>query len=303
VAASRYWELRVPAPADISEALTNFAWELGALGVVEELAGDEGPRLRAFFPDTPTVADLGARVDGYLESLRALGFDAPRSREVLTLAEAPWADAWREHFRPLTVGRGLAVAPPWDAGPIGGRLVIVIDPGRAFGTGHHGSTAGALAALEDVVARERPAHAIDVGTGSGILAIAAARLGVGRVLAIDTDPDAIAAARSNAARNGTEASVQATVADVQTLEAAPSRLVLANLLTAAHLALGPRYAALLQAGGVLVVGGILDAEADRVIAALASHGFSTERARSVDGWTTLELRRPASPRAPLQHPS
>ena len=287
---SAYAELTVDVGEEATEALTNFLWEVGAVGVVEETVRDTPARLRAFFPATMDGEALLTRVDTYLGGLRDLGLAAgPRAR-LTPLADVDWAAAWREHFRPVPVGRALLVAPPWDLPERSDRLVLAIEPGRAFGTGHHGTTAGCLELLEAHVDAEGPARAIDLGTGSGILAVAAARLGVAEVLACDTDPDAVAATLTNASRNGVSGALRAVVADAATLEADPAPLVLANLLAAAHHALAPRYARLVVAGGALVLGGLLDAEADAVTAALATHGFHREAARSLEGWTSLALR-------------
>ena len=290
-----YVEVVVDVGDDAAEALTNFLWEQGAVGVVEEalLAGPS--RLRAFFPLTASgdTLALTVRVDAYLAGLRALGHAAgPRAR-VAPVADADWASAWREHFRPVAVGRSLLIAPPWEQPAAGKRVVLSIEPGRAFGTGHHGTTATCLELLESLVAAERPARALDLGTGSGILAIAAARLGVADVLACDSDPDAIAAAGANAERNGVSERVRTVVDDVATLAAPPAPLVLANLLAAAHRAFAARYTVLVADGGVLVAGGLLDAEADDVAATLAAHGFRREAARSLEGWTSLALRHAA----------
>ena len=110
------------------------------------------------------------------------------------------------------------------------------------------------------------------------------------MLACDSDPDAITAAVANAAVNGVPDRVRASVADVATLAVEPAPLVLANLLAAAHRAFGARYTTLVAAGGVLVAGGLLDAEADDVARALAAHGFHREAARRLEGWTSLALR-------------
>jgi ribosomal protein L11 methyltransferase len=287
-----YWELALTVAPDVEEGLTNFLWELGALGVVQEEAPGP-PRLRAFFAGDADPALLDARVSDYLIALTALGLPAPPPSRLTPLIDGNWAEAWREHFRPLPVGRRLLVAPPWDVPTCPGRIVTVIEPGRAFGTGHHESTAGCLEALEIIIGAGVPARAIDLGTGSGILAIAAARLGVGHTLAVDDDPDAVACAVRNAALNGVADRVAVVRADAATLIAEPAPLVMANLLTAAHVGLAAVYRRSVAAGGVLVLGGILDHEGPTAVAALAAQGFALEATRSIREWTTIVGRRAA----------
>jgi len=289
----RYWELTVGIPEDAAEGLTNFVWELGALGVVEEEPAGDTPRLRAFFAEAADTAILATRVDAYVAALDALGFHGGRPARVAPVADEDWAAAWQAHFAPFPLGRRLVIAPPWDARPVVGRELLVIEPGRAFGTGQHGSTAGCLLLLEALAEANPPARALDLGTGSGILAIAAARLGVGEIHAVDSDPDAIASATANVERNGLGHRVQCAVADAATLAAPRFPLVLANLLAAAHRALGTRYAALLAPGGVLILGGLLDGEADDVARIMAAQGFSRVDTRSVEGWTSLACRHAA----------
>ncbi len=287
---SEYWELAISASEAVEDALTNFLWELGALGVV----GEEGPtrelRLRAFFP-AAAATDLEARLADYLAGLRALGLPTTHGAILTRLADVDWTEAWRAHFRPLPVGRRLLIAPPWEAAPAPERLLIVIDPGRAFGTGHHASTVGCLESLEDIVEREAPPSAIDLGTGSGILAIAAIRLGVSTVLAVDDDPDALACAATNAGRNGVAGSIRPLESDAGAVVSPAVGLVLANLLAPAHLRLGADYARYVAPGGALVLGGILEAEATAVLATVAGHGFVSGAIRSADGWSTVVLRR------------
>jgi ribosomal protein L11 methyltransferase len=292
MSSSRYWELTVGVPGDLSEGLTNLAWELGALGVVEEERPGGGAMLRAFFPETVAAAMLEGSVRQYLEGLRELGFAPARDLQVMALADENWADAWRAHFTPRPVGHRLLIVPPWEGHSANGRLVITIEPGRAFGTGHHGTTAGCLEAIEAVVERDRPARMIDVGTGSGVLAIAAARLGVGAVLAVDDDPDAVACAMANAARNHVSDRVRCMLADAAGLREARVPLLVANLLSAAHRRLAALYRRSLSPGGTLVLGGILDAEAREVAAVLADRELAHRGSFSVEGWTTLELRAP-----------
>jgi ribosomal protein L11 methyltransferase len=297
MSSSHYWELTVGAPGDLSEGLTNLAWELGALGVVEEEEPGRGARLRAFFPETIAASALEESVRRYLDGLRALGFAPAADVRVAALADENWADAWRVHFKPRAVGRRLLIAPPWDLPAPNGRIVIEIEPGRAFGTGHHGTTAGCLEALEAAIERDPPSRMLDVGTGSGILAIAAARLGVASVLAVDDDPDAVACAMANAARNHVSDRVRCALADAATLREPRAPLVVANLLSAAHRRLAAQYLRSLTPGGTLLLGGILDAEAADLGGALADHGLIHRASRSVEGWTTLELRAPLYDRA------
>ena len=291
-ASPRYWELTLTVPAGAAEGLTNFLWETGALGVVEEERPGAPPELRAFFAETTPPAVLTERVTAYADGLAALGFGAVGRPRVEVLEDGGWAEAWREHFRPIRVGRRFVITPPWETPDAGDRLVLVIEPGRAFGTGHHGSTAGCLEAIERVIETPRaPARALDLGTGSGILAIALARLGVTRVLAIDDDPDAIAAATANAARNAVDAHVECRVDDAARVSTAPAPLVVANLITAVHRRLASHYGRVVEPGGVLILGGILDAEAAEVEETVRAHGWRPDGVVSREGWSTLVFLR------------
>jgi len=265
--------------------------------VVEEQPADQRPTLRAFFPHVIQPAALETRVREYLGSLGALGLATPSAPTITALPDGDWGEAWREHFRPLAVGRRLLIAPPWDVPRAGERAVLIIEPGRAFGTGHHGSTAGCLDLLERVLDGETFESALDLGTGSGILAVAAARLGVARIVAVDEDPDATAAATANAERNGVAARIDCRLGDAAVLDLAPAPLVLANLLTSAHVKLAPRYRRLVAPGGALVLGGILDSEADGVRDALGARGFVATVTSSIEGWSALGFRAPVHDRA------
>jgi ribosomal protein L11 methyltransferase len=169
-------------------------------------------------------------------------------------------------------------------------LTVVIEPGRAFGTGHHGTTEGCLVLLEEALAVAPGAAVLDIGTGTGILAIAALRLGAAAVLAIDVDPDAIAATAVNAERNGCRGLI-ARLAEPQDI-AEPAPIVLANLLTNTHLALAPHYARLVTPGGQLVLGGMLEDEDDRVGRTLAARGFERRSRLALEGWASLRLAAP-----------
>jgi ribosomal protein L11 methyltransferase len=308
----QYWRLTFPRFEESSgfeepsEGLVNFIWELGALGVVED------EELQAFFPPGTSPGELLGQIRAYLDGLRQLGFRAPPEPTLAPLLEEPWAEAWKRYFAPVAVGRGLLIVPGWVAAESGAELGnggvslpapvppdqdtprtrIVIEPGRAFGTGHHGSTAGCLVLLERVLARAPAGRAVDLGTGSGILAITAAHLGVAEVLAIDVDPDAVANAAANARRNGVAQRVRCTLGDAATTRLPePVSLALANLLAPAHIRLASRYSLLLRPGGTLIAGGILDSEVPATREALAAARLTAVDEASVDGWSALACAR------------
>jgi len=279
------------------EALSNFLWEAGALGVVDEVvaeAGDEAIVLRAFFPPGRDADDLATGVRAYATELTALGLAAPAQVVVDRLAPAPWGEAWRAHFRPLAVGRRLAVCPPWERPAealTAGREILWIEPGRAFGTGGHATTRACLALLERALDRRPALRALDVGTGSGILAIAALRLGVAEAWAIDLDPDAATAARENAVRNGVAERLRVVITDLGGWRGPVADLVLANLLAATHVAHAALLARAVEPGGYLVLGGALVHEVPAVVGALAPHGLWLAEVAEQEGWAAMIVGR------------
>lgn len=287
-----FWQLTVPTSADSEDALTNFLWEQGALGVVEEAAPGVPPRLRAFFAESMSSTRLLAAVQAYQASLRSLGFAIEsQGTEIAPLLDEAWASAWQQSFPAREVGRRLLVLPPWIEPPARGagpeRLTVIIEPGRAFGTGHHGTTEGCLVLLEEALATRPAVPTLDIGTGTGILAIAALKLGASSALAIDVDPDAVTATQINAGRNGC-ASLIVRLAEPQEITG-HFPLVLANLLTHTHLALAPQYARLVAPGGSLVLGGMLQDEDGRVSDALGGAGLVTRSRLALEGWASLRL--------------
>jgi ribosomal protein L11 methyltransferase len=288
-----FWELSVPTSPETAEGLTNFLWEQGALGVVEEETLGDAPRLRAFYAGHVSSTRLLAAVSEYRTGLGALGFSLGAEPEIFPLHDEQWASAWQQSFPPLTVGERLFVAPPWETAPTpAGRVRVVIEPGRAFGTGHHGSTEGCLALLDRSLAAGPAARVLDIGTGTGILAVAAVALGAPRVFAIDVDPDAVAAARQNAEANGVADRIHVGGGGPEALpRTAAFDLVLANILTHTHLALVPQYRRRVAPFGALVLGGMLLGEDDQVTRALVPHGFTPRETLERDGWAAALLVR------------
>jgi ribosomal protein L11 methyltransferase len=284
IAPAHWVSLRIAAPEELVDAIANFLIEQGAPGVLTEEAAVDAP-----LPASALVSVRGA-LERWLESLSAVDSRASAVRVASApVADVDWSALAREQHRPVEIGRRLLVAPPWDVPRAGDREVLVIEPGMAFGTGHHATTRTCLAAIEDAVAAGAVGSALDVGTGSGILALALARLGVARVVAIDTDPAVLAIARANLIRNG--ASRVALAGGSVTATRARFDLVVANLLADALVAEAPALAAAVAREGRLVLSGILAEQVAEVTSAYV--GWRVHDIRSDEEWRTLVLERRA----------
>ncbi|MFQ5962243.1 MAG: 50S ribosomal protein L11 methyltransferase [Candidatus Methylomirabilales bacterium] len=292
-----YVEVSVSASAEAAEALTDFLFSEGALGLVTEDApgGSSEILIRTSFPRTSPVEPIVTRLKQYQQSLAALGLVGAGGRiEVREIPAEDWGRSWKEHFKPLAVGNRLLIAPPWEGGPFpGDRLPIRIDPGMSFGTGHHATTRMCLESLEIFMGswvQTRGPWVLDVGTGTGILAIAAALLGAEQVVAIDTDPEACEAATKNLALNKTTGPVQILHGGVDALE--PERrfdLLLVNLDTKSLSHLFDSLSAHLAPWGRLVASGILVDE-ERTVSDAAETSAFRVTARQFDGeWLCLTL--------------
>ncbi len=227
---------------------------------------------------------------------RVLGPDGASVRAVDVPYE-DWAARSQANLRAIRVGR-VVVAPPWNVpgdGEADGCAVVVIEPSTGFGTGHHASTRLCLRALQACLdGAAQPPDVLDLGTGSGVLAIAAHKLGAAHVVALDSDADALANARDNLARNAAEGAVALRQADIARLAAPAALVVTANLSGAVLIRHASRIARHVRATGSLIAGGLTLAEEEQVRAAfdgsLTPAGRETE-----DGWAALTLRRGSPP--------
>jgi ribosomal protein L11 methyltransferase len=292
----------------VSEMLTRFApggtsVEPG-FGLVDEGLGavidpTKPAVVRAYLPGLDPAALRAAIADAEtaLGHLQAFGLRPIGPLRTRLLREADWAEAWKSHFPVLRVGRRLVIRPTWRRHrPRHGQVVLSLDPGMAFGTGLHPTTRLCLAALETLAdegrlargcARDGSARVLDVGCGSGILAIAAARLGAGELLAVDPDPIAVKATTANAGLNGAAGRIGVRRGSVPTGEG-PFDVVLANLIASLLVQLAPALRAELAAGGCLIVSGIFRDREEEVGAAFESAGLGVTRRWAEDDWVALE---------------
>ena len=297
----RWLELSVEADVEAVEAVSEILGRIGEGTAVrptrlirdpnDELSAREDPAapfvVTAHIPDGPAAA---AAVDGTeraLWHLQAFGLRPVSALRVRAVDDADWTEAWKRHYVAQRIGR-VVIAPSWA--PVAaddGDVVISLDPGMAFGTGLHPTTRGCLELLQTI--RPMPARALDVGCGSGILSLAALRLGAEHVVALDTDPLAIEATSANAERNGLGARVDAALGTLTEVAAERFSLIVANLVAAVLVELAPRLAAHLARGGSLLASGIIKPRADEVIGAMDDAGLAVRDSRDDGEWVSLTL--------------
>ena len=253
--------------------------------------------IELYFEDAPDLEALGS----------LLREAAPIAGEAghLRCEEVPdenWVARVQRGLHPVRAGRFLIHGSHDRHIRRGRRFAIEIDAGRAFGTAHHGTTSGCLIAIDRLAKRRRWRRVLDLGTGSGVLAIAAAKVSNAQVLASDIDPVAVAVARENIERSGASATISAVttpgVAAPQIRARAPFDLITANILAAPLIKLAPRLVWLVAPAGHLVLSGLLDSQAREVGATYLAYGLVLEERLSREGWTTLVLRRRGSAKLP-----
>lgn len=263
-------------------------------GAVRRKARATAARFTAYFPPHLDPQHLAAELHAYLDALaRELPAARRRTLRFEPFQAQSYASAWRRHFPPVRVGKRLLLAPSWTPARelralADGRTVLRVDPARAFGTGHHPTTRGCLVALERACAGTPPERGLDVGSGTGVLAVAMRALGVAHVVAVDNDPVARESTVACAAANGFP-----DVPALPSLARVRGRfdVVTANLFAGLLIEMAPALAARVREGGVLIVAGLLASQERDVVRALRVAGFRLERRECRATWSTLTLRR------------
>lgn len=299
---SRWLEIRLAVPDEAVELVAQKLMDIGCTGVTaaeteldtfiapdpETLAN--APVVKAYFAYPDQLDRLLVEVLDKLSELQGIFPELAGARlETRALDDHDWATEWRQHFPPFRVGKRLVIHPSWvDWQACGDEVVLTLDPGQAFGTGTHATTSLCLDALAEHFAGEQPPDTIlDVGTGSGILAMAAAALGAKQVLANDIDPEARRIARDNISRNRLEDRVTVTDAALEDISGAYD-LVLANILAAENMRLADRLVTRLTPGvGRLVLSGILIEQEQDVIKGFAGYSLNLLATSHRDEWTCI----------------
>lgn len=264
---NQWIKLTFPVPSDLADLVADELYSLGCLGVsVEERTLDTFTQpdpeadvpacyqVEAYFPQTSDPDALCRQICAMQQ--RYPGWE-PTEPEQSTVAREDWAEGWKQHFTATRFGPRLIVKPTWEEwAPTNDEVVINLDPGMAFGTGSHETTRLCLQAIAELFERGSPKNLLDVGTGSGILAMAAAGLGADQVLANDIDDEACQVARENIAQNSLADRITVTTRPLEGLTGSFD-IVIANILAEENVRLASHLLARLAAGGTLLLSGIL----------------------------------------------
>ncbi len=215
---------------------------------------------------------------------RMEGAGIPYTVELEKVEQEDWQNGWRKYYHPMEIGRHLAVVPSWQEYETD-RVKLILDPGLAFGTGGHETTSLCLEALDQLVRGGE--RVLDIGTGSGILAIAALKLGAARAEGVDIDPVAVRTAGENAALNGVADRLTVLVGDLSDKASGQYQIITANIVANAIMALAPAVPGLMAEGGVFIASGIIDTRKEEVIAALQAAGLKVQEVKEKRGWECI----------------
>ena len=290
-----WYELAAKVPPALVEQVSRVLREASPGGIaVEEPVDLLGPEkgftvrteeavtLKAYVP----VGELGAVI---VDKLRHRMESFPGVEIVAKpVQQADWETSWREFFGVVDPGGRVVVVPSWiDHEAPSGVLVLRIDPGQAFGTGHHETTRLCLAALEGAISPGD--RFLDIGTGSGILSIAAIRLGAESGVALDTDPIAVEVARANCATNSVAERVQISLGTLDGSDGDKFDVVVANVFADPLIRMAPAFALVVRSAGRLILSGVVASDSGRVLDAMASVGFQCQAMRYESDWCALEF--------------
>ena len=268
----KWLKIEITAPVALTDALSNFLEETGAQGVFSESVLPPGANdfpdpgdvevIQAFFPADVRSEKRIYAVRKYLKSLEEIFPDigAPvLSTEII--ADPDWGEQWKKYFKPIRVCKNIVVKPTWERyAPESRDIVVEIDPGMAFGTGQHASTRMCMEAIEDIILKDRSItdwKVLDVGCGTGILGITAARMGAQDVVCVDNDPKATEIAAENAVINSVADRLRIVNEDAMRVKE-PRNLIIANLTAKLLLKMRTHLVRLLMPGGYMIISGIIE---------------------------------------------
>ena len=264
-------------------------WEIIDPKLLENMPDDV--LVHAWFEENETLPSLLDSIRSRLSALsETSGIFGPLKLQTRSVSDQSWTDVWKKYFKPFYAGVHLVVKPTWEPfEPKPGDKIIEIDPGMAFGSGTHETTGMCLSLLEELITGGE--KIIDVGTGSGILAIGAALLGAGHVLAIDIDPDAVNVARENVAHNRVGEIVSVQQGNLLDRVSDICDICVANIISDVIISFAAPLLNHIRPGGLFICSGIVSLRADEVAGALKAAGYEILRRETRGEWTAFVSRR------------
>ena len=266
--------------------LEQQAWEIAHVDLIEQELLDQ-PRdivkVHMYLAPDENPAEI---LPLFKERLDAAGI--PYELTTAGVEQEDWQNAWKKYYHAMDIGKRLAIVPGWEEYETD-RTVITMDPGMAFGTGTHETTSLCLEVLDERVRGGE--RVLDIGTGSGILAIAALRLGAACAEGVDIDPMCVRTAGENALRNGVQDRFTVLVGDLSDKASGVYNIITANIVAAAILSLAPHVPALMAPGAVFVASGIIDTRKEEVLAGLRGAGLDPFEVREKRGWVCIVCRK------------
>ena len=276
-----YVEIIVTTPEESRDAIISRMSEMGSTGFVEQDGG-----LIGYFNPERSPAEICDELNRFRAVLESSGLDASFSLSYTILPEKDWNETWKKNFIPIDVGDTLTIIPSWLQSATS-RIPIIIDPGMVFGTGHHETTRTCLSLIEKIARVCSKRSFLDIGTGTGILAIGASRLEFEQVTAIDIDPLAVDAAQTNAALNGLT-NIEVLEGTIQAVSG-KFDLIAANLLVEILIEIAAELSDRLEPGGRAILSGLLIGQENSVIEAMTSAGLNLQE-KIIDGtWVSLVM--------------
>ncbi|WDF83772.1 50S ribosomal protein L11 methyltransferase [Lacticaseibacillus pabuli] len=290
------WQkLNVQTNSSANDVVSNVLMEAGAEGIQindqstgAHVAANEAI-VTGFYPESVRMPELISTVTARVQGLTEFGFDTAEATVTTdSIDDAAWATAWEKYYHPVRLTRYLTVVPNWEriAPAQAGEIQLILDPGKAFGTGTHPSTRLTLGFLEQTIRGGE--RVLDVGTGSGILAVAAMRMGAKSVLATDLEDDAVVSARKNIALNPVD-NITVIQSNLMTNVPADGQydMILANMLPVALVPLIPQLRGRLATGGTFLLAGIIKAKAQLITDTLVANGFAVAEVHELGDWVAL----------------
>lgn len=282
-------------PSILLEPAADLMGVLSGVGVEQSPETASGAFISGFFQvsgNTETTNEIIKTVTQQMADLFALYACVPGTPTFTLMADEDWATSWQQYFKPFEIVPGLVIKPSWETYPeTPGQHILELDPGMAFGTGQHASTRMALALIQKSIRNVTPKQVVDVGTGTGILAMAAALFGAEQVIAIDNDPDAVVVAGENIEKNRLAGRIKVSTTSVDQIQGT-SQLVCANIVHDVLVEMAPVLTRLTSTGGHLVLAGILSGDQEEnIISVYHQLGVHLVDRQYQEEWVALLLQR------------